>query len=238
MNGCRMTSDPQTFKTTMPDTPWGFRDLLIVCICIFVVDGLLVIAAFSLLGDKKMTELVSRFGSSLLMLFLPLFWIRKKFGLSKEALGLRGRKINKPYVILGLAIAAAIMGRYFIKHGYGAILSIMNSMQFTDLNLVPLCISGFGTVILAPVSEEIMVRGFVYGYFRKRLGIPLGLISQALFFGLLHYGLPVTQIFLIILIGVVYGYLYERTGNIYSSMIWHGAINFSVVSVALLAAQG
>jgi len=44
------------------------------------------------------------------MLFLPVFWIRKKFGVSKEALGLRGRKINMPYVILGLAIAAVYIG--------------------------------------------------------------------------------------------------------------------------------
>ena len=101
---------PPLNNTGMPDTAWGLRDVLIVTICVLVVDGLLFIASFNLLGAEKKADLVSEYGRSLLMLFLPVFWIRKKFGVSKEALGLRGRKINMPYVILGLAIAAVYIG--------------------------------------------------------------------------------------------------------------------------------
>ena len=77
--------------------------------------------------------------------------------------------------------------------------------------------------LIAPLSEEIYFRGFLYPYLRDRLGVDFGLWASAIIFGALHLDLirfaPLT------LGGFGLALIYQRTGSLWASIIAHGVWN-------------
>lgn len=224
----------------IPDAIWTIKDVVIVTLCIFAGGILFYISTLILFGDSKTTFRLARYVGSLLMIFSPLLWIKKKFKLSKDALGLRKGNLSlSVYILLGV-VAAVI---YFLlvqltPFRYSSVpFDLKNSYSPLHLILLPLSISGFATVILTPVSEEIMIRGFMYGYFRKKIGMVFGLFLQSLIFSLLHFNYAGNASIVVIhafIIGLILGFLYEKTGSLYPSMICHGMINYlAVISFVL-----
>lgn len=87
--------------------------------------------------------------------------------------------------------------------------------------------------VLAPVSEELYFRGFLYPALKKRIGrIPAVIIANS-FFGILHFDLlrfiPIT------LGGIWLTFLYERTGTIYTPIIAHAVWNGLMIGLVFLA---
>ena len=77
--------------------------------------------------------------------------------------------------------------------------------------------------ILAPIAEEMLFRVCFFGRLRKYMRfLPAALISAA-FFGLIHLE-PVNAISAFG-VGIVAALLYERTGSIFTSMIFHAGFN-------------
>lgn len=86
--------------------------------------------------------------------------------------------------------------------------------------------------IIAPVFEEFMVRGLVFGEL-KQYGNGLAIFVSAVFFGLLHGNL--SQFFYTTAMGVALGYITYATGGILASTIIHAIVNMlSVISSLLL----
>ena len=216
----------------IPESPWTIKDVVLVVILTFAISGIFYITLLELLGDNKTTVRVARYIGSLLMIFLPLFWIKKRYGLTKEALGLkRGNLYLSVSVLIGIETGlfySLLIKLTIFKHTPVIDLNIPN--LYIYLILLPISINGFATIILAPIGEEILDRGFIYGYLRRRLGITLGLILQALFFSLSHpnylYGNSILLIIIGVVVGLIFGILYEKTGSIYTSIICHGTINY------------
>ncbi len=96
---------------------------------------------------------------------------------------------------------------------------------------------GFGVlfvsaVVVAPVTEEVLFRGFLYGTLRQRFG-PLGAISlSAAIFSVLH-GHPSAFLSLFV-IGFLLAYLYERTGSLTASIAAHALNNLHTMVVVLV----
>ena len=217
----------------MPVATWAFKDVLIVTSCVFSGGIIFYISTLALFGDNKTTFSLARYIGALLMIFIPLFWIKKKYGLSKETLGLRKGEFSLlKSVVIGIAtgiIYSLIIEITPLRFG-AAPAELKNSYSYINLILLPLSISGFATILLAPISEEIMDRGFIYGYLRRKLGVVPGLFLQALLFSLLHFNYIYGNAFNLItnrfLIGLILGILYEKTGSIYPSIICHGVFNY------------
>jgi membrane protease YdiL (CAAX protease family) len=90
--------------------------------------------------------------------------------------------------------------------------------------------------VLAPISEEIFFRGFVFGGMRRRLSfVPAALISGVIF-GIFHFtgASSATVVPLLAVLGFALCFVYEETGSIYPTIAIH-AINNGIVllSVAL-----
>lgn len=80
------------------------------------------------------------------------------------------------------------------------------------------------SVILAPVAEELICRGVTLSQAKKVLPFWCANILQAFLFGVLHMNmLQGTYAFFL---GLVMGYLCERTKNLYPSMLFHILFNF------------
>ena len=82
-------------------------------------------------------------------------------------------------------------------------------------------------VLLAPVFEELAFRGLLFGVLRRRFQwMPAAAISAGIF-ALAHgYGLiGFTSVFWS---GLIWAWIYERTGSLLPGMIAHGANNLLV----------
>lgn len=81
----------------------------------------------------------------------------------------------------------------------------------------------FTGVVIAPIAEEILFRGFLYTTLR-RYAPPLGaILLSAVVFSLVHgFAYGFLQLFVI---GFLLAYLYERTGSLVASIAAHAANN-------------
>jgi len=87
-------------------------------------------------------------------------------------------------------------------------------------------------VVVAPVAEEIIFRGYFYGVIRRYGGrIPAILISSLLF-AAIHLHLPSFPG--LFLLAVILCFLYERTGSLWGNITMHAAFNTSSIVSMLL----
>lgn len=78
-------------------------------------------------------------------------------------------------------------------------------------------------VILPPIAEELLFRGYLFGRLRKRLGFWLTTIAVSIMFGLVHLQWNVAID--VAILSVFLCYLRERTGTIWASMVLHAIKN-------------
>ena len=81
----------------------------------------------------------------------------------------------------------------------------------------------FVGVIVAPLTEEIFFRGFLFKGFRQKYGWKAALILSSLIFGASH--LQLAAFIPTFLLGCVLTYVYHRADSLFPGMILHCAIN-------------
>jgi uncharacterized protein len=93
---------------------------------------------------------------------------------------------------------------------------------------------GYGVLLafVAPLTEELFFRGFVFGVLRERVGVVGGALATGVVFGLVHVaGSPIETVGVLIILGVLLCALYQRTGSILPCIALHAlnnAISFAV----------
>lgn len=95
-------------------------------------------------------------------------------------------------------------------------------------------------VVLAPVVEELVFRGALHQGLRHRMGfVPAALLSSAIF-AVVHVEVVVSSpIFLVqlFLLGVLFAWLVERTGNLVAAVVAHLVFNGISMGLAVLATR-
>ena len=93
-----------------------------------------------------------------------------------------------------------------------------------NINLFTILIGIISAGVVSPVYEEIFYRGFIYRWLRVRLGMNWGIVISSLIFMIAHFptlnAMPVNFIN-----GVVFAWVYEKTGSAIPGMIVHGVFN-------------
>ena len=95
-----------------------------------------------------------------------------------------------------------------------------NSTQF--LSLHPLLLIFF-VGVLAPVCEEVVFRGAIFGGMKKGGNVFKAIMASGFLFGLLH--MNINQASYAFVIGILLGFLVEATGSIFSSVLFHVLVN-------------
>jgi membrane protease YdiL (CAAX protease family)/uncharacterized RDD family membrane protein YckC len=95
--------------------------------------------------------------------------------------------------------------------------------------------AGVLIVGVAPFSEEIFFRGFMYGGLRRRMPVWTAAAISGLIFGLLHYTGPdsLAVVPQLAVLGILLAWLYERTGSLWLPIMLHvvnNAIAFAVLT--------
>ena len=159
----------------------------------------------------------------LLIIFVP--WkLFKKWQTNRVELGLRGWPT---WTDLGLApvgfIVSLILAAVFV-----AIFSQFpwfNAEEAQDVGFNYLASGGdkivafITLVIVAPIAEEIIFRGWLYGKLRKIANIPMAILVVSLAFALVHFQWNVSVN--VFAMSIVLCGLREVTGTIYSGIIMH-----------------
>jgi len=103
------------------------------------------------------------------------------------------------------------------------------SKSATGIGLV---LAFVGLVILPPLAEETMFRGFLYGTFRRhKLPVPWSIVLTSVLFGGLHLfgsedgGLLWIAFLDTFVLSVVLCYVREKTGSIWASIAIHALKN-------------
>ncbi|MDE7416983.1 MAG: CPBP family intramembrane metalloprotease [Lachnospiraceae bacterium] len=78
--------------------------------------------------------------------------------------------------------------------------------------------------IIAPIIEEILMRGFVLGGLKNTYGVMGALFISALFFAILHFNM--VQTLSAFVCGIILGLLYIKTNSIPCCIIAHCGYNF------------
>lgn len=89
----------------------------------------------------------------------------------------------------------------------------------------------FSVMVLAPVSEELVFRGVIYGALKARLNAVLSAIIVSILFATIHFSLPaLLPIFFLSLLLIA---VYERYGDLRASIIVHSLFN-TLMSILML----
>jgi len=138
------------------------------------------------------------------------------------SLGFTSKKVPKAllYGVLGFVVAFVVTTAvgYPIQQRFGTDPTQEALSQATEApGLFPLVIvSG---VIIAPISEEIVFRGYLYKAFRDHFKPSHAIVLSAVIFSVLHLELLATvQLFIV---GILLAYVYEKTGNLMAPITLH-----------------
>jgi membrane protease YdiL (CAAX protease family) len=87
-------------------------------------------------------------------------------------------------------------------------------------------------VVLAPLGEEVLCRGIIYGKLKREFGLWTALVLQAVIFGVMHKSLM--QAVLAVAVGLILGLVREETGTVWFSWVGHMVLNLVAVVMSNL----
>jgi len=163
-------------------------------------------------------------------------------GLNKSAIGL-GRKPLASDLIRGLlGFAAFFVILAIINVVLSSIFPSLNNEQqdvgFNTLNSgLDWVLALFSLVILPPIGEETLVRGYLYSGLRSKISYPRAMIITSLLFGLAHLQLGSGTAVVwaagvdTFVLSLVLVYLRQTSGALYAGMLVHALNNLIAFGV-------
>ncbi len=223
--------------------PWGGRDVLKVFAVVLLGGiGCYVVLVF-MIGNYKWIVMAARYAGALLAGIVPYTYVRRKYRLNANLLGFQRGNYKLVYSVL-VAICVALISAivvYFFSFSKDVPVFPYGSQQFSLFKFVlfPLSIEGMATVLIVPFGEEILMRGFLYGYLRRKTGVMIGLLMQSLVFALFHCGSMNDNVAYLIIsefyIGLTFGVIYEYSNSIYPAMACHSIYNYVIAFMGVFA---
>lgn len=236
---------------------WGPIAAIVVTVSVFFwaqqLGGLLVYAGASLSGlsDTEATQWLSRsvVGQSLFMAavklvtFGLLYWFIRARKAGLRSLGLvRPRLRDMKYLLLGVVnyFPASILVASIIERLIPQInLSQQQQIGFTGATTVPQLLLVFiSLVVLPPIIEEILFRGFLFGGLRTKLPLVWAALITSILFALPHLqfgsGEPLLWAAFIdtFILSLVLVYARVKSGSLWTAIGLH-ALKNCVAFVAL-----
>lgn len=148
------------------------------------------------------------------------------FGFPKAALaGLVWLLVSSPLILAIQALVrnlsddgndSQLIVRYFLEHPH-----------FKDRAAVIAM-----AVIVAPVAEEVLFRGYFYGVIRRFGGRVPAILISSLLFAAIHVHLPSFPGLAVL--AMILCLLYERTGSLWAPITMHSLFNASTIAALLL----
>ncbi len=169
----------------------------------------------------------------LLAIIFPLFVLSKRFSLrfaNEYRIGIPTLEIT----ILSLLISAGMILPIealstFVERRWTPDADYINFLiAIKPKGLLSLAAVGVGIVVVTPIAEELLFRSVIQRIFARNMKAPAALLLASLFFALCHFDLP--SVPAIAILGLLYGYLFLVTGNLFYPIMGHALFNlFSLI---------
>jgi membrane protease YdiL (CAAX protease family) len=174
-------------------------------------------------------------------------WLAHRRGVNGRALGFRGARWIWFAAAVGLAVLFYLADG-FITQWIDPSGEISREMSGTFLLLPSPVWVTIVAIAIGPVTaaaEETLFRGMLYRWFRERIGIVLAAVLSAVLFSTSHLYFLVPGGFAgevmtleIVVFGIIAAVLYQASGSLWPSILFHALNNASVVLTAALPAAG
>ncbi len=229
--------------------PWGFWDIVVASLPLLLGLLLTIVAAF--VPSSTSTPTASKPTSTKVLaentainiviygVILLLIWLVtvRKYHVGWSALG--ARRPPGVYfalvipILLGMYLAAALVSAVIVKLFYGG---KAENPQVKDLtggggfSWARLILALITASIVAPIIEELLFRGMLYGWLRTRWSAVGGVVLSAAVFSAAHaIPLILASIFVV---GLTLAIVYEKTKSTLATMTLHSLFNtIGVVAV-------
>lgn len=199
------------------------KELIKLIIVYAIVLGLMLGMAFvsSLIGEK--IPMIALYIILYALLMLPVIVYAKMTGtLTAADFGFKKIKVSTFFFTVLLTIVsmpmymfANVLSQLFVPN---TIVQSMDTLFTTNAGS-----SLFMAVILAPLCEEFICRGFFQNRLKKVVPFFASAVISGLMFGMLHLNL--NQFCYALVLGVVFAYANRASGSIFTSMLMHFLIN-------------
>ena len=96
-------------------------------------------------------------------------------------------------------------------------------------------------VLVAPLVEETLFRGYLYPMFARSFGIWPGMILTGVLFGFMHgaqLGWTWSLVSVLVTVGIIFTFVRARTGSVLASFMMHLVYNSLISVFALIGTQG
>ena len=90
---------------------------------------------------------------------------------------------------------------------------------------------GVLVVFVGPVFEELMFRGWLMGGLREKWGDTAAVVASSALFAVIHGDLPGMPA--LFALGLVFGWVYRRSGSLWASILVHGMWNATTFSLLI-----
>ena len=214
---------------------WFFGGFLIA------VFSSLLVAPFDpeLESDAAFLAAQGLFGASLLTVAIGVAsqWDRHRI---REALGRLGLRRFKASALGWMLLA--LLGYYIFAATFASFVlspeqeDISGDLGVGDENLLVAIIAVLLIVVLAPVSEELFFRGFLFAGLRARFSLWPAVIASGLLFGLVHAPSGITTVPLLAVLGGLLAWFYAWNGSLWPCVFMH-MINNGIALAAAGAAD-
>lgn len=199
---------------------------------LFLVTLILYVTGSLLTADIQMSMAASLILSQALIVIPSIVWLSmKKIPLRSF---LRLKKMDFATVLLVLLFA-------FLMYPLLSFINVV-SMQFLEYNIsdtlsessqqLPFAVMFLLVAVVPSCVEELVYRGVIFHTYRKH-SLLKGALLSGLLFGMMHANF--NQFFYAFVLGVIFSFLVEATGSLFSTMLVHLCYNgFSVCVLYLL----
>jgi membrane protease YdiL (CAAX protease family) len=96
-------------------------------------------------------------------------------------------------------------------------------------------------VLIAPLVEETIFRGYLYPLMAKSFGVLPGIVVTGVLFGLMHgyqLGWTLSLVSTLIFVGIIFTFVRARTGTVFASFLLHLGYNSTIAFVAIVSTKG
>jgi len=189
-----------------------------------------------LIVDHLLSDPSSIFGLMLVqcLVFIPVLFLISNFRLQDYKQTLALRSFSKYWLVRGVILFIA----------YTILAAVVEWLMVSEVDEFILLLNGsrsfkvaFAIVVLAPICEELIFRGYLFKVLRPTwLGASGTIVLSSALFMFFHYGQYQWPILVsIFLFSILLGYLREKSGSVYLPMIMHALNNLiSAVYVVYL----
>lgn len=232
-----------------PPQMWGLGEVVGTSV-VFMLGIPTIMAALGLGLSPSLAEISGvALVQSAIFIGLPLYVVRRRYGLPLSAVGLRAERwplwaagglaagaLSIPVsmeaeeaaiTIIGYLAGRARAEAMAEQEHLGDVLTAILQGTVSPAQLAVILVVVCGIV---PIAEELFFRGFVYGTLR-RWGVGAAAALSAIFFAAVHN--QIVHFLPIFLLGIILALLYQRTGSLLPPVMVH-AVNNVVAVLAVL----